>query len=600
MRTPHYLPPLLATIIPPSHAIFDTETRAERKHGRLAHRWVCGAVSHGELDSHGAWGHERPSVHNSPEHMWAEICDHHVYRDHLVIWAHNLSFDLRVSEALRWLPVEGYALEAIVLEKTAAWASFTGEQGKLTICDLHSWLPVPLHKLANDLGAARRTFKYEQASDTDLEARCSEDVEIASYAIGHLLEFLQAENAGRFRPTGSGQSHSMWRRRFLPSKTVLIHGDESALERERVAMWAGRAEAWTWGKVDRPLYEHDLNLAYCRIAATHNVPVKLYARTGRISVQQYRASVQGGAILADVTVNTESEIVPTGVDGRMFWPVGEFQTTLWNPELDALIQCGADVTFHRTWRYKTAPVLQPMAEYLINLLELEDGSVHPVVKRLLKHWARTLVGRCALRYREWDDYGSVGVMGLSLSTMYDLDDGTATSLLHVGQRIMELTDMAEAESSVPQITGWVMSQARANLWYIMLTAGLDNLDYVDTDCVIVNSEGHGALLDDPFHSPSNLLVHKATYSKARIYGPRNIVLEGERRLSGVPKRAVRTGELSFDGEVWAGLRSSLESSRPNQVAVAPRSFDVEDVDPRRVRTLNGNTRPFRRTANETT
>lgn len=592
MRTPHYLSPLAATAIPRRHSIFDTETRAEKRHGRFAHRWVCGAVSHGELDREGNWGHERPSSYDSPSIMWSEICDNHVHRDHLVVWAHNLSFDLRVSEALRWLPVEGYGLEAIVLEKTAAWASFAGTHGRITICDLHSWLPVPLSKLAGDIGGSRPSFKYDKATDIQLVQRCREDVEVAAYSVGHVLEFLHRENAGRFRPTGSGQSHSMWRRRFLRSKTVLVHGDESALERERVAMWAGRAEAWTWGEVKRPLFEHDLNLAYCRIAACHDVPVKLYARSGRISVQNYEAFRGGEAVLADVTVTTDREVVPTGEDGRMLWPVGTFQTTLWDPELDVLIESGAKVTFHRTWRYRTSPVLADMANYLIMLLESPETTAHPVVRRMLKHWARTLVGRCALRYREWDDYGTVGVMGLSLSTMYDLDDETTSSLLQVGTRIMELADMAEAETSVPQITGWVMSQARANIWRIMCRAGLHNLDYVDTDCVIVNAHGHAALRSEPFTDPAISLVHKATYRLGTIYGPRNIVLEGERRLSGVPKRAVLTGELSFDGEVWAGLRSSLESKRPHQVTIMPRSFDVDDVDPRRMRIMGGDTQPY--------
>ena len=234
-----------------------------------------------------------------------------------------------------------------------------------------------------------------------------------------------------------------------------------------------------------------------------------------------------------------------------------------------------------------------MANYVIDLLEAEGSDPHPVVKLMLKHWARTLVGRCALRYREWDDYGTVGAMGLSLSTMFDEDTGEATELLQVGHRIMELTALAEADSSVPQITGWVMSKARANLWAIMQAAGLDNLAYVDTDCVIVTGEGHANLSFTEWRAPEIVLLPKASYSTAQIYGPRNLTLEGERRISGVPKRAVRTGELSFNGEVWAGLRASLENKRPNEVTISPREFVVEDADPRRLHVENGKTLAFR-------
>ncbi len=185
-------------------------------------------------------------------------------------------------------------------------------------------------------------------------------------------------------------------------------------------------------------------------------------------------------------------------------------------------------------------------------------------------------------------------MGLSLSTLVDMGTGDMRELLQVGRRVLELTDMAEADNSVPQITGWVMSRARANLWRIMLRAGLHNLDYVDTDSVIVNAHGHAALKSEGWDDPAIHLLHKATYKGAKIYGPRNIVLEDTRRLSGIPKRAILTGELHFDGEVWAGLRTSLEAHQPHSVAVIPRAFDVEDVDPRRQRVEGGTTTPYER------
>lgn len=593
MRSPHYLPPLLTTRIPRTHFAFDCETQAERKHGRYAHRWVCGAAALGGLDGDDYWGNEYPVSFTNPEHLWAYITGARMDGRLMVAWAHNLSFDLRVSEALRWLPVYGYALEAIVLEKTASWASFTSDHGALTVCDLHSWLPVPLAKVGAAVGRGRSKVKYATASTDSLVEHCINDTLITIEAVGEIVEYLAKNDAGSFRPTGSGQSHAMWRRRWMPKKTVLVHGDEVALERERVAMWTGRAEAWRWGKLSGPLYEHDLNLAYCRIAAGSEVPVKLVQRAGRTPVQTYLEMAKRYAILADVTIETDIPTVPTSEDGRVFWPVGKFNTTLWNPELDLAIGAGANVTIHRIWKYLTAPALAPMAEYIIGCLDGGGEVPSRVVRVMLKHWARTLVGRCALRYREWDDFGSVGAMGLSLSTLFDADTGHMTDLLQVGYRVMELTDLAEADSSVPQITGWVMSQARAILWTVMRVAGLENLYYVDTDSVLVNAEGHRRLEANEIIQAAGHLLPKATFTNAQIYGPRNLVLEGERRISGVPKKAIRTGELSFDGEVWSGLRASLESKRHSEVTIMPRSFDVDDGDPRRLHVEQGYTLPFR-------
>lgn len=593
MRAPHYLTPLLTTRIPRCHFAFDCETRAERKHGRYAHRWVCGAAAEGRLDADGYWGNDYPIDFATPEHLWAFITGARRDDKLMVVWAHNLSFDLRVSEALRWLPVYGYTLEAIVLEKTASWASFISDHGNMTVCDLHSWLPVPLAKVGAAVGRGRGKVKYGTATREQLVEHCLNDTLITIEAVGQIVEWLDANEAGSFRPTGSGQSHAMWRRKWLPRKTVLVHGDDLALERERVAMWTGRAEAWRWGKLTGPLYEHDLNLAYCRIAAGYPVPVKLVQRTGRTSVESYLEQVKRYAVLADVTIETDIPVVPTSQEGRVFWPVGRFNTTLWNPELDLAIGAGANVTIHRTWRYIRADVLRGMAEYIIGALDGDSRAPQEVVRLVLKHWARTLVGRCALRYREWDDFGEVGSMGLSLSTLYDDDTGHMTDLLQVGYRVMELTDLAEADSSVPQITGWVMSQARAILWTVMRVAGLENVYYVDTDSVLVNAEGHRRLEANGTVQEAGHLIAKASFTNAQIYGPRNLTLEGERRISGIPKRAIQTGELSFDGEVWSGLRASLESKRHNEVTITPRTFDVDDGDPRRLHVNDGYTLPFR-------
>lgn len=591
MRTPHYLTGLKTTKIPRIHAVFDCETRASRKHGRLAHRWACGGAAIIGKWGDGSYRTFEARTTKNPERLWRAMVSAHGAGGEMVVWAHNLAFDLRISEALRLLPQMGYRLDAIVLEKTAAWAAFTGDAGKLTVCDLHSWLPFSLNRIAAAMGTGRPDFDYDAGTDSDLRGRCLFDVERTAEAVCEVLDFLESEHAGPFRPTGSGQSHSMWRHRFFKEKTILVHADEYALERERTAMWAGRAEAWSWGEVNGPLYEHDLNLAYCRIAATHRVPVKLTGRTGPRTLDEAVRNFPYTAVLADVTIATDVPVVPTGDAGRVLWPVGTFKTTLWTPELILASEAGARITIHRTWQYRCEPVLAPMAQWLIEELEVGNGKAGAVAKLLLKHWARTLVGRCALRYRQWDDYGTVPTMGLSLSNTTATAGEDAKELLQVGERVFELAEMAESDSSVPQITGFVMSVARANLWQVIGLAGGENVHYMDTDSVLVNGAGHRRLRVAGRSGGDVHLVHKSTFGKARIYGPRNIVLEDERRISGVPKKAKETGHLEFDGEVWTGLRTSIESHQASSVGVQSREFHVDDSDPRRRRVTGGRTIP---------
>jgi len=493
---------------------------------------------------------------------------------------------------LKHLPEQGYELDAIVLEHTATWAAFTGGAKGILLCDLHSWLPVSLDTLASDMGQSRLPFRYESADIEKLRTRALEDVTLTAFALTHMLEFLQAEGVGKMRPTGSGQSHAAWRRKFLPEKTLLVHDRPAALAHERTAMWAGRAESWRHGEVNGPLYEHDLNLAYCRIAAATPVPVRLKTQLPWVNKKTGCKEIEGLVSLAHVTVKTDQPLVPYGEDERIYWPVGEFTTDLWQPELDLLRDEGADVYIHYGWAYETAPVLAPMAEWLIERLEASADQVSPVVKRLLKHWARTLVGRCALRYRQWEPFGTQPKMELGIWTMIEGEPFNMKEMLSVGHRIMELAEMAESDNSVPQVTGFIMSQARADLWRLMQVAGTDNLVYVDTDSLLVNAKGHAKLRGVAEESSHTVLTHKATWAKAEVTGPRNLVLESDRKIAGVPRRAVRIGDHVFEGEVWAGIKTSLSGRQLDNVAVQKRLFEVTALDQRRRHLPDGTTRPI--------
>lgn len=596
----HYLQPLQKTVLPARHVILDTETQQQRHAGAIEHRYATGAAAH----LYARWGEDiwldRSSVTwDKPEELWADIVNACRKGHRTVAWAHNLSFDLRISEALRWLPRNGFHLQGIVLERTASWASWTSvEHGSLICCDLYSWLPQPLDRIAQALGVSRETHGldwYQSASLEQLQARCIEDVQITRQAVQQLLTWLQAEDAGPFRLTGSGQANACWRKRFAAGddKTpfgtngkVWIHGDPALRSLEREAMWTGRCEAWQHGPIDGPLYEYDMNLAYARIAAQHELPTHLRGEHGPLQLDQLRSFVdQGYAVLAEIDVEILAEpMVPCRVGERMIWPVGDFQTILWDPEL-ALLPAGS---FHvkRCWTYHRGPALKPMAEWLIHLLHADDTP--GAVRLLAKHWARALIGRMALRYRRWEPYGTMNDLGLALWVGYD-ENGEPTENLQVGHDRFTLAELTETDQSAPQITGWVMSQCRADLWGFVKAAGPESIVYMDTDSLLVQDRGFEKAVIPLLPK----LELKAQWSHALIHGPRNIELEDTRRLSGIPRTAVRTGPLDYEGTIMRGTKESLLRSELDHVAEITRPYHITPTDPRREHQTAGRTTPYR-------
>lgn len=592
-RQAHFLRELERDGLPHRHAFLDTEARVETRGATQEQRFELGVLSYADLDPRRRSELCREELYTQLEPLWSDLLGFAPRGRRLCVWAHNLAYDLRISQALRFLPAAGYRLRGIVLERTASWAWFVSPERSLIFCDLASWLPAPLAAIAADVGLRKPAGAPETGDPARLEERCRADVRVLRAAVIELLGWLRAERLGPFRPTGAGQSHTAFRRRFL-SDRVLVHDDQEVLETERRAMWTGRAEAWRWGALEGgPFIEYDLELAYCRIAAERAVPVALKGRARATDLDSLLELSERYAVLAECEVETALECLPAERASFIAWPVGRFETALFDPELRLAADAGAEIRVKQAWLYRRSPALRGFASWVLDALEGRGQPVSPVVRRALKHWSRSLVGRLALRYRRWEQFGWHEHYGLRLGTLYDRKTGEVTDLLHAGRDVLELTQLAESQSSLPQITGWIMAECRRRLWTLIELAGRENLLYVDTDSLIVTQDGARRLERAAAVGLTWSLRRKGVYSRLEIHGPRHLVVEGHARISGVPKRSLRVGVLEWEGEIWRGLKESLARGELDHVVVTPRRFKVRATDRRREHLGGGATRAFR-------
>lgn len=590
-RLAHYLKPAGATRLPRQHTVLDVESQTEHRNGTWQQNWrlACAEHFHGYVGR--PWSAPEPHVYLEPWELWADI--HSLIkpdRRH-VVWCHNLAYDLRVSGALAWLPRMGYSLEGIALEHVAGWARFGLDGGTLLFVDLASWLPAPLHQVADDLRVEPVPRPGDGATQAEWIARCQSDVRITRAAVVELLELVDGYDLGPWRPTGAGQSHSAWRKRFLTHK-CLVHDRLEVLEAERAASWTGRCEAWRHGRLDGQRFtEYDLDLAYCQIAADSTVPTVLMGEAHTADPAALCSQSDQYAVLAKVNVQTRVECVPAMGDEHILWPVGEFQTVLWDPELRLALECGAEVEVERAWLYRRAPALQEVSEWIMQALSDQSGGLTPVQRRLMKHWARALVGRCALRYRTWELWGEADSEDVSLGMLHDWQTGDVSELMQVGTQLRVLSEQRESPESLPQIPGWIMSECRARLWQLMTVAGTDHVAYVDTDCLIVDELGAQRLARWQADGQGWPMHVKGRYRQLTIHGPRMLELDGQRRMSGVPLQARLDENGKLAGEVFLSLRESLLRHQVDSVEVLHRTYDPAGLDRRRVHLEGSATKP---------
>lgn len=151
----------------------------------------------------------------------------------------------------------------------------------------------------------------------------------------------------------------------------------------------------------------------------------------------------------------------------------------------------------------------------------------------------------------------------------------------------------EVNDACPQITGYIMSEARAKLWRVLDRLPESSVYYVDTDSILVDSAGHKYIQSQNGVGDYNGLRVKRIFHGAEIYGPRSIILDGQPRIAGLPKRSVRLDDGSFLGEAWQSVGGALAYGDPESVRITSRSFRVLWNDARRYRDGRGFCVPYR-------
>lgn len=558
----------------------------------MVQRWGGGALGTTHWTSRKGERKDATKWHDDLHELWDAVDRYCTGNRRCVLWAYDLATQLRVSGALLALPEFGWTLENIVLERTSAWARFTHGKRSLLLCDLRAWAPVEFGTIAQDIDTLDHKARLIRAGEHYLRDKHMWRAHIVREAVLQILEWIQAEGLGPFRPTGSGQSFVAFRKRFM-SHRLLVHDDVTRLQAERSAMHTGRCEAWQHGKlVKGPFVEYDLQAAYCTIVRDCAVPTIANQEVRRPTLKGLIGAMRTHAVLANVTVTTRVPCVPARMAGRTVWPVGTFTTWLWDPELQLALDYADKMEVTHVYKYTREPALATFAQWVLETMGAQTQIYGRIPQRVAKHWSRCLVGRLGLRYRSWQKFGTTDDADLRLVTYIDTDEGTSTDLLCAGRDRFILTDMQESLESLPQVPSWVMSECRARLWRTMMFMGLGNVVYVDTDSIIVGPEAHMAGTAALYSAGMGEWTRKGTYRRLTVHGPRNYTADADRHVAGLPLTARQVAPLEFTGHVMRSVKESMRAGELDCVAQIPRRFVLDAPDLRRQHLPYGATAPF--------
>lgn len=593
-RASHWIKHNMQERIPPRMIVLDTESKSHEEGNVEYQEWRTGTAIRWRNDLETGRHAEHAAFH-SPEQLWRWVLDYVRPGTRTVVWAHNLGHDVRISQVFTILPKIGFRLEWCNLDRNVSSMTWRSERGTLVFADTWTWIPLPLREIGSHLLTPKLRMPNDNASEEDWNRYCMRDTEIAYKIVCELVRFIKKEGLGNWQPTGAGMAYATWRHKFMAHK-VLAHADTGALHAERQAMYTGRAEAWRHGHLlGKHWTEVDMRNAYLTVASECELPRKLHMHTGSLSMAQYNSLSSRFAVLCYCTVDSNVPMLPVRTDGKIVWPIGQYEGWYWDTEVDCAIRYGAKVKVKEAYVYAKAPVLREWAMWCLRVLRDTELDISSVVQSWIKHCSRALIGRLALRTPTWEPWAANqdGYTGITYVTFPK--EGRTTRLLHVGEDILIETERKEGKDSLPQITSWIMAECRVRLWEAMNIIGTENIAHVDTDSIICDTRHLASLrtrLDTEF---PRLWSIKGTYSHLEIFGPRAYYRDKQRVTAGIPGKATETGPGVYQGESWAGLATDLQDHAGQLVRVRQATWHLKRQDPRRTDAGGGqgHTEPLR-------
>lgn len=573
---------------PNAHVILDCESHRNAKDGEERHTFRLACAKGVRRDRHcDPWRTPEAASFTTPTELWRWVAGFSKRNGRTIVVAHNLAYDLRISQALTILPTLGWAPRPPMMDRNRVLFKWTKGDRTLMMVDSFNWLPTSLDDIGARIQRAKMDLPPDRAPVKAWLAYCANDVEILFDAWMRLVRFVDAENLGVWKPTGAGQAMNAYRHRFLTHR-MLVHDDAEARGVEREAAWAGRAEAWRHGNLTNgPFYEWDYSLGYAHIMAECFVPTVYRGKAQHRGRWSRWWEHPRWAWLFRCEVTTDVPCVPASHAGGVLWPVGKFDTALWGHEAKLVLDAGGTVDVKEAWMYDRQPALRAFAEWCIGYLFRPPAEADPICQLAVKHFTRSLVGKFGTRFRDWCLLGTEDSDDIHLWTVVDLTDPDAGNILQLGGKIFQQGPPQESAQSIPQVLSWVQAEMRVRLWRAMTTAGLDHVAYCDTDGLIVDAEGDRALRLGQIPG----LRVKRQWEGLEVLGPRQLVTDGLLRAAGIPRKGHWMGGNVWTAESWEELPTSIRRGEPGSVRVKPRSFRLSGSEKRRVFLPGGDTAP---------
>lgn len=449
-----------------------------------------------------------------------DLCDainkvSHDYK-HVVLFAHNAWFDMKIAGLHTYLPKHGYRLTNIYVAESSRNCFFYFKNGKhtLKIINSYNFLPLPLSAIGEIIGYPKLEVDFDTCTDKELEVYCKRDVEILRKGIVGYRYFLIKMGFEGMRPTLASQAYNAVIGSHKCDR-IYYHEKPEIQAFERKAYSGGRTEAFHIGEIPGTVYCYDVNSMYPHIMSEGNLPTKFKGyvdfrlntrKVKPVSWQTFLAPFEPAErplfhhrmiddnmmFLAECDIDTDVPIYPYKSDGKLMFPVGQFTSVLAPTEFYEAYTRNHIRKIHRLCVYSPGNPFRVMIEQLYNArrrFREEGNNLYSIICKLLMN---SSYGKLAESVPEEIDKGDCDPSEFGIETLIN-EKGVQHETCFAGTRILRSREKYPTEKTVYAPAAEVTARARMVLWDLIEFAGKDHVYYCDTDSVFVDRIGHNRL-----------------------------------------------------------------------------------------------------------
>jgi len=487
---------------------------------------------------------------DNAEDFWDWVESKTKQKSVLYIFTHNPSYDMLAGRIYLMCMKYGYTADFYHEKGLTYILKIQKGNRKIVVLNTGQWYQGKLENIAPLFGLEKGELDHEKPVFRDAVFYNRKDVEIIKTMMLAFFNFCRENDLGNFGLTPAKQALNAFRHRFGGDKIVLPDNEEEQ-KLEREAYYGGRTECHYIGKVPcERVITLDINSMYPSVMRKYQYPRRYLGYEKNISVKRLFKHMQENLVIAKVRVKTGVPCVPVRYKDRVFFPVGEFITTLCQPELELIDEFGEILQVFDTTIYEKDYIFKDYVDFFYNERLKAKQKGDKIRDKLFKLMLNSLYGKFAQKSPHWEIVGDCALDEVGYEDYYDYDSEKMVRRKKFLGKVWEAVEEGETRDSFPAISAFVTSYARVTLFNFVNKAGYHHNFYNDTDSLFVDDEGFKNLSDCVDESKLGYLKREVDKEGLVIYGAKDYVWKGGRKLKGVPKDAEQISDNEFSYWSW--------------------------------------------------